>query len=385
MKLKWFFYFIKKSISVSRSRLAVALLALIIGTLLATTLAAISLGIEAKFSRELKAYGANLLLLPKKADRGFLSEVSENRELNFYLSEKEVSLILKDYSEEIENFSPTLYSQAQVKDKNVLLVGVHFNKIRGSARWWQLTGRWPKNLNEALVGAKLKNILAVKNKDVIEIAFGKQKLTTKIVGTVETGSVEERGLYLPIQSVQKLLNQPGQINVVFIRANTDKRSLQQIANQLAIAIPGAKIKTIRQIAEAEEVLLRKIKLLMLMVTIVSLLAATISVMTTMSATILERRTEIGLFKALGGTKITIGLFFLTEAIVIGLVAAIIGFLLGIFSAEVVAKAVFGSFTPLTPALILIALGTALGIATLGSIFPVKSALDVQAAVSLKGE
>jgi putative ABC transport system permease protein len=385
MKLKWFFYFVKKSISVSRSRLVVALLALTIGTLLATTLAAVSLGIEAKFSRELKAYGANLLLLPKKAESSFLNELSENRKAGFYLSEREIFSITKNYSTEIESFSPALYGQAQVKDKNVLLVGVYFDRIRSSARWWQLTGRWPKNSNEALVGARLRDILAAKNGDVVAVISGGKRLTTRIVGTVETGSFEEKGLYLPIRSVQRLLNRPGQVNVVFIRANTDKRPLQQIADQLAITIPGAKIKTIRQIAETEEMLLRKIKLLMLMVTIASLLAAAISVMSTMSATILERRAEIGLFKALGGTKTTIGLFFFTEAIMIGLVAAIIGFLLGILSAEAVAKAVFGSFMPLTSILILIALGTALGIAILASVFPVKSALDAQAAVSLKGE
>jgi putative ABC transport system permease protein len=70
---------------------------------------------------------------------------------------------------------------------------------------------------------------------------------------------------------------------------------------------------VRQTARTSEGLLAKVKLLMIMVTAVVLISAGSSVAGTMSTTVLERGKEIGLMKAMGGTRWEVMLIFCGEA------------------------------------------------------------------------
>jgi putative ABC transport system permease protein len=149
--------------------------------------------------------------------------------------------------------------------------------------------------------------------------------------------------------------------------------------------PNVVVKTLKQVANAEEAFLGKMELLMALVTVVVLIASAISVSSTMSATVLERLKEIGLMRAIGGTRAEVAGFFLAEGMVIGILGGGGGYLAGFLCAQAVSRGAFGSF--ISVPLFLLALAVAMGliIAMFASMFPLADAMRYGPASILRGE
>jgi len=75
------------------------------------------------------------------------------------------------------------------------------------------------------------------------------------------------------------------------------------ANQTGVA--GADVRVIRRVAEGEGAILTRVRTLLWLVTFASLLAAALAVGASSAASVIERRTEIGLMKALGAGSGTV--------------------------------------------------------------------------------
>lgn len=82
---------------------------------------------------------------------------------------------------------------------------------------------------------------------------------------------------------------------------------------------------------------------MVLVTIITLAGSGLSVMSTMTTTVLERRKEIGMMKAIGAQNNKIASIFYTEAGALGLAGGVFGYLLGFLMAQAVGKSVFNTF------------------------------------------
>ncbi|BCG48666.1 hypothetical protein GEOBRER4_n3560 [Citrifermentans bremense] len=105
-------------------------------------------------------------------------------------------------------------------------------------------------------------------------------------------------------------------------------SVKAGAQSLQRLLPGAVVKELRQVGRTSEELLAKVQLLVLLVTAVVVICAGSSVAGTMSTTVLERGKEIGLVKAMGGTRWHLLRVFSAEALLLVLAAGVSGYLLG---------------------------------------------------------
>lgn len=88
--------------------------------------------------------------------------------------------------------------------------------------------------------------------------------------------------------------------------------VSSIAYQIEEVIHGSVARPVRQIAESEGRILDKTQLLMLLITVLSLLSATMGVSNLVSANIMERSRELGLLKALGATDVSVIILVLSE-------------------------------------------------------------------------
>ena len=95
-------------------------------------------------------------------------------------------------------------------------------------------------------------------------------------------------------------------------------------------------------AETEGRILNRVGVLMALLVVAALVAAGLAVASMMLATVLERRAEIGLFKALGATDARVAAVFLLEACAIGVLGGVAGYFFGSLLAWRLALAVFGS-------------------------------------------
>jgi putative ABC transport system permease protein len=147
--------------------------------------------------------------------------------------------------------------------------------------------------------------------------------------------------------------------------------------ELAASLPGYEVRPIRQVTEAEGNLLNRTHLLIVSMVALILVLTALCVLATMAALAMERRKDVGLMKALGGSiSIIVGLF-LAEVGVLGASGGFIGCIAGVALAEWMGRRVFG--TSITPRweifpltigmMVVVALAGALPLRLLGKVKP----------------
>lgn len=321
-------------------------------------------------------------------------------------------------------FAPFLYGQVEINGKRVTLAGSWYEKeipvkggpafktgIKDTSPLWRLTGKWfEAGTSDVVLGASLAESLGLKPGDQLRIKHNGHLADHRAVGLLKTGGFEEDQLFMDLAQAQAILDRPGRVETILvsalvkpddklaIRAGSDpKRRLppsefekwycspyiSAVLYQIEEAIPKTSAKAIRQVAEAEGSMLSKLRLIFLLASLVTLVAAGLGVMASVSATVLERKGEIGLMKVLGAQNGQIIFQFLLEAALLGLLGGIVGFLAGGALANFLGRVVFGVTISTNFALVPVAFFISLGLAAVGSALPVRSILKIQPAVSLK--
>jgi putative ABC transport system permease protein len=161
--------------------------------------------------------------------------------------------------------------------------------------------------------------------------------------------------------------------------------ISSISRQMQEELPGIEVRAIRQVAEGEGRILTRVGSLMWLVTFAALFAAALAVGATSATTVLERRSEIGLMKALGASNRAVGAFFVAEQLLLALVGGIAGYAIGLGLARLLGLGIFGIAPSVRLILFPIVLVLAAIVALLGSLLPLGHATRVDPAPVLRGE
>jgi len=106
---------------------------------------------------------------------------------------------------------------------------------------------------------------------------------------------------------------------------------------------------------------------------------------TAATTVLERRAEIGLMKALGAADRLVSALFLTEQMLLALVGGGVGYVVGLGLARILGRSVFGIPPTAHPILLPVILALAAVVALVGSLVPLGRAAGFAPAPILRGE
>ncbi|MCL5957988.1 MAG: FtsX-like permease family protein, partial [Chloroflexi bacterium] len=285
--------------------------------------------------------------------------------------------------------------------------------VKTVSPWWKVRGRWASDgaLDEAMVGETLAESLNLRPGEALTVAYGKESRELRVVGIVSTGSFEDNQIFTPLPTAQSLLGLSSGASRVLVSALTqpkeklapdirDKRPedmtpaeyekwycspiIEAAVTQIEEVIPDAEAKPVRQISESEGSFAIKVQSLIFLVTGVALLASALGVLTTMTASVIERRGEIGLMKAIGAENSQIAAIFLSEAASIGVAGGALGYFGGLGLAGYIGAKVFNaSFAP-NPLLLPVAILLAVVVALLGSALPIRSAMKMEPISLLRG-
>lgn len=361
-KSRWFLYFLGRSLGQRKGRVAVACVSVMIASAIVVSALGLSLGIRKKLGGELKAYGANIIVTHRA---GFLDDALPAR--------------LREVAG-VTGAAGQLYSPLTLNHAPVEMIGLDVDAVKELG--WRLLGNWPRR-DEALVGVNIRDALSLHEGDVVSLASGERDMKLRVSGFVETGGPEDSSVIMGLALAQKLTGLEGKLGAVLLRAESG--GIERTVESLRKAHPSLEVKSLRQVARAEESFLGKIELLMALVTLVVLLASSISVSSTMSATVLERMKEIGLMRAIGGTNRGIRMFYLAEGCAIGLMGGISGYIVGFAAAQAVSRGAFGSFIHVPFSILAVSLAMGVAIAATASILPLADALRYKASAILRGE
>ncbi|UCH80669.1 MAG: ABC transporter permease [Nitrospiraceae bacterium] len=364
MKRGWFLYFFKKSVSQRKGRIAIASFSVMLAVAIVTGLFGITSGIKDKLGSELKAYGANVIVSSGRGD---------------YLDYDALDQILK--LDGVESAMGQVFGRAFIRKESVEVIGLEMGRMRESG--WRLDGSWPQNEREIIAGQNLKEALQIEQGESISLQTNGRITEFTVSGFIERGGPEDKAFIVSITQAWELMGIGGKLSVLLVR--TRSGDLDKISSRVENNLTGAIVKTLRQVAVAEASLLGKMQMLMVIVTIVVFFAAVVSIMSTMGANVLERREEIGLMKAIGATRNNIRVFYIAEALLIGLTGGAAGYLIGYLFTQAVSWGAFDSFikVPLYLSLLSVAVGVITSL--IASHFPVSDALKYNPAVILREE
>ncbi|HEY6839492.1 MAG TPA: ABC transporter permease [Geobacteraceae bacterium] len=369
-----------------RGRSLLLVLMLAMASSLVTALGVISASIGTRVTQELQRYGANVVIVPAAArmdvgsggmNFGVVSEPA-------YLDEGAVEQALASAGLGQAAHSLHLRSALHYGNADVPVEGVHFDQIRKLFPWWQVQGEWP-TAGGAVVGRDLAARLRLKTGDILRLKGVATEISVRIDGIVATGGEEDRSLYLDLPALQEAAHLSGRVTQVRLLTDAGREKPAATAARIQTLLPGASVREVRQVASTSEGLLRKVQLLLLIVTLVVVVACGASVAGTMGSTVLERSREIGLLKALGGTRGHVLLLFVIEAVVLGVLGGVAGFLAGSGIAFLAAWSVFATAGEFLPRFIPAALGVSLLLAFVSSAGSFMAVFRLDPVASLRGE
>jgi putative ABC transport system permease protein len=382
---RWLFHLVVRALAYRKGRTMLLLAVLAMASSLATALGVVSFSMEKRVAEEVRKYGANLVIIPETArmtvGSGGLNfgEISEP----VYLEQRRVEDALAQSGLKAEK-SFHLRGALRFRKGDIMVEGVDFAEIRRLFPWWQIRGAWPA-AGEAVVGSDLASRYGLKAGDTMELGGPEQAMQLRVSGTIATGGEEDGLLFVALPELQRVLGLDGRLTTVRLLVTAEGESLRQKAAALQALFPGAKVTEVRQIARTSEGLLAKVKLLMVLVAAVVLISAGSSVTGTMSTTVLERSKEIGLMKAMGGTRWEVLLIFSAEAALLGLLGGVVGYLLGSAIAQFITKTVFAASSEIIHWFAGVSIGVSLFLALLGSLGPMISVFKLDPVRSLRGE
>lgn len=416
--------------------------ALSLGMAVATAALSVSLDVGDRLSQEFRSLGANLVVTPEADSLPLEIGGVDIRPANSgaYLPESDLPKIKSVFwRNNIIAVAPVLQfesdtakwndeSRSLVNGPQATVIGTWVSHsiglkdgtkfVTGVDRtnpWWQVAGRWfTEDKPECVVGEKAAKNLALRVGDEISLnvpdptKMVQSFQAFKVTGILRTGGDEDDAIVVPLQFAQQLVDKPQQYRKLYVSALTkpeddfarrDPKTMKpdelerwscspyvsSIAYSIKQVLPGSDVRVIRRVADGEGKILTRVRTLLWLVTFASLLAAALAVGASSAASVIERRTEIGLMKALGAGSGTVGWLLAAEQLLLAFVGGCAGYALGLLLARFLGTRIFG--VPPEPSLLVLGviLALAAGVTLLGSALPLRRAAHFDPAPILRGE
>lgn len=430
-----FFRLVADSFTRRPRRKVLTAAALSLGMAVVTAALSVSLDVGDRLASEFRSLGANLVVTPKADTLPLEIGGVDYRPVNAgaYLPEADLPKIKSIFwHNNIVGFAPVLELQSRALPlssgnwiEDVSVIGTWADHaislsdggelktgITKTNPWWQINGHWfSENARECVVGASFAEKRGVKIGDAISLATGRITRIPSlfmVTGILSSGGPEDGAVIVPLRYAQVLADKPGQYRKLYVSALTKPEDefgrrdpaamnpadlerwmctpyISSIAKSIEEVLPGTDVRVIRRVADGEGAILTRVRALLWMVTFAALLAAGLAVGASAAASVIERRTEIGLMKALGAGSGTVGFLLAAEQLVLAFVGGGIGYSVGTILARLVGQKIFG----IAPAPSLLVLGAVLALAALvtlmGSAIPLRRASRYEPAPILRGE
>ena len=374
-----------------------AVIGVIIGTMTVVGIFTIARAGEARMIDQLEKYGPNLTVIPAISNvdmqLGDLSlgtlSVGEN-----YIAEEKLPQIREIADSEIREvmgisdegdiatIAPKLYINTKVNGTSVMVVGVEPQEEINIRTWWRVgEGEYLEHTDQALLGAFAAELLGLSNGD--RIALNGADIT--VAGILEeTGSDEDYQIFVPLETLQKAFDKEGLISSMDIRALCNACPVVMIADSINNSIPGVRAIAVQQVASAEAEMMGRINRFMLALAGITLAVGLFGVGNTMMRSVNERIKDIGIMRAVGASRNQIMKVFIYQAIVIGIVGGVFGYLAGTLLAYALGPVLFGvsAISPV-PQYFPMALGIAIGVAVIATVYPAFRAARIKVADSFR--
>ena len=367
-------------------KIILLVLGLTIGVTTVVAMQAITQTMRADVTTKLDEFGANIIIVPR-SDALTLSYGGMTVSSAAYdvgeLDEGDSERILTIPNwRNISIIAPKLLSAVQINGQPVLVAGVDFPSELILKQWWDVNGRRPETDGEAIVGARLATLSNLAIGSPVTVGNG----VFKVVGVLaENGSQDDDILFVDLGAAQRALGRENAISLIEVAALCTACPIEEMVAQISDVLPQARVTGLRQAVTLRMETVGQLTGFAWVISAVVLVIGTLVVLTTMLGSVAERRQEIGVFRATGYRRSHIVQVILSEAALVSVIGGVLGWLIGMGTATLLAPSVAQVDTPVlwSPWLAVGALVAALLVGLLSSLYPAIRAARLDPAMALR--
>ena len=391
---RMFWRIMRRLLGANRGRLFVILLALGAGAAVTAALLNLQMDAKRRLSSEFRAFGANVVISPRNVG-GFSSEVDSTMNssiLDRIPSVNEGGQVTKTgflyFVAQAEVLDEDLKPEIPSRSVPVVVVGngspwsamekVIPNRVVQESKLAYLD-IWECQLGERT--AATLNVSVTQNHN---LKTEKWSRFCSVSGIRSFGGPEDDQIFLPLDDLQYWTGNTDRLATVLLNVPGKSRQIDDYVAALQKELPEVDVRPIRQFTEGEAKIYNRISGLLTATVAIVLLLTGLCVMAAMTNVAMERKMDVGLMKAIGGSMRRVLRLFLVEAGLLGLVGGMIGAALGIILSMGLGKAVFG--VAARPRLIVYPVAVALTIiVAILSAFPLRRLASIRPASVFRGE
>ena len=318
------------------------ILGLTIGITTVVALISVTRMMNEDIANKLDEFGANILIIPRSDDLslsyGGMSVGGLSIDAQTLMDSDIPKISQIEVKENISTVSPKIIGTVEMEGKKVSLMGVRFEEEVRLKKWWKIHGAEPKSLDEVLLGNEVAVRLFKSTGDTLTI-HGKPVRVSGILD--ETGSQDDFLIFGDLSFVQETMKKPGGLSLIEVSAFCNTCPIEEIVSQISKKLPHAKVTAIKQTLQTKMEALDHFKKFSVGISVIVLLIGSLIVFTNMMASVNERKREIGIFRAIGFRKSHVIRIIFLEALIVGLIAGIVGYVLGLGVSQIVGPMITG--------------------------------------------
>ncbi len=360
-----------KAVWVRKDRALTALTSIAVVATMATVALTVYSDLEGKFSREFRSFGANVIVSARGArlsaeDPGLMRTLA----------------LIKTTAGNKTEVVPVGYAIAQgPAGSPVVIGGTDLPAFKELNSWWSLDPVATFG-GDALVGFRAAAALSPKG-EPFQLTYNGKTISVQVAAIFHSGSEDDSRIYLNLPQFSALTGM--EPNTAQLRLTGSAKEIEQQVARLSASLPQAEVKPVRQVTAVQAAVLGKTRSIVLAASTVVVVLIVVCMVTTLTGSVLERRKDFAVMKALGASNGTVNLLFAGEAALTSLLGAIIGFIVGSGIALWIGEANFGAAITPRPLLLLPVILGSIFLALLASTAPLRILRRIQPAGILRGE
>jgi putative ABC transport system permease protein len=209
----------------------------------------------------------------------------------------------------------------------------------------------------------------------------------EVVGVLELTNIQDidMGVTVPLEDLQAVTGEET-FQAIYVIPD-DVKDTERVAEEIEDASDRFDALTTTEMARMASTIVDQIRIFTFGIGAIAAFVGGLGVMNTMIMSVMERRREIGVMKAIGATNRMVLQQIITESAMISLLGGIGGVLLGVIGALILTNVIGGGAitATVTPSLAATGIGFALFLGIIGGLYPARKAAGVDPVEALRYE
>ncbi|MBU5690037.1 MAG: FtsX-like permease family protein [Candidatus Aenigmatarchaeota archaeon] len=372
-----------KNIWRQKTRSALTIIGIMIGISAIVALGSISEGLKVIVEENLQQ-ASGMITIIQKSDRSLFVAIATSR-----ISETTAEEIAKvngvKQTTNILMSSAYLDSQNTFSQPDIFFVGIEpadidmfiSSNIRYDGELLEVG-----DTNEAVLGETIAKKLNADLGDIV--TFKDYEFVVKGILEKTGDTSTDSGIIVPIETARVVLDREDYTMVIALPEDID--DVGEVAKNIEENVDGVTAITTEQFAKQVSNIIDQISFFTVGIAAISAIVGGLGVMNTMIMSVMERRKEIGVLKAIGATRKFVIKQIIVESALLSLIGGLIGIGIGYLGSYSISYFSEGlAFAKVTVSLLINAMGFALFLGVIGGLYPAIMASNLDPIEALRYE